>query len=449
MNSAEPHRTAGSYTVLARKFILYVLIAVILPPTIWIAVQVSALITSTGVRLPWEAYEFDYLAGIGAAWALAAILLIAPVQDRNRLPLIFAWIIKSFVVLGFMLVYESQYDVLDAYSYHEQARLREYALADLAWGSGTQLVTYALQLLYEVLPPSYHMSKVIFAFMGLVGVYLVYRGWSIYTENESRRLFFILVLFPGILFWSSILGKEPLLIFSVGLYVYGLSYFLKRRHFWGLFMVCVAVILAGAIRPWMAIILGIPLAVGVFISSRGPMKWLVLITFTGALVASIQLLEQHTAVSLRLDAINQMSRGWSEGGAAQTVPEFGSYQDVAAFLPLGAFTALFRPLPGEIMNTFGLMASLESLVLLGMMVLALTRWRHDLLKDALYMMLSSLVILWAIAYGLVSYQNLGTAVRFRAQILPVLFVVLWWPLWSHSVKRSSHRTTGSLRETSA
>lgn len=430
MNSAIPTQTAGWRTVLTRQFAPYVLIAVILLPTIWIAVQISALATSTGVRLPWEGHEPDYLAGLGAALALGAFLLIAPVRERNRLPLLLAWVIKCFVVLGFMLVYESQYDALDAYSYHEQARLGEYAAADLTWGAGTQLVTYALQLLYEVLPPSYHMTKVIFAFMGLVGIYLVYRGWSIYTGDQSRRLFFILALFPGILFWSSILGKEPVLIFSMGLYVYGLAYFLKRRQLLGLFLICAAVILAGAIRPWMAIILSIPLGMGVFISSRGPKKkWLILIIFASALVASIPLLDEYAAVSLRLDAINQMSRGWSEGGAAQTVPEFGSYQDVAAFLPLGAFTALFRPLPGEIMNAFGLMASLESLLLLGMMVLGVMHWRQNLLKDLLYVMLCSLVIVWAIAYGLVSYQNLGTAVRFRAQILPVLFVVLWWPLW--------------------
>lgn len=430
MNSAIPTQTAGWRTVLTRQFAPYVLIAVILLPTIWIAVQISALATSTGVRLPWEGHEPDYLAGLGAALALGAFLLIAPVRERNRLPLLLAWVIKCFVVLGFMLVYESQYDVLDAYSYHEQARLGEYAAADLTWGAGTQLVTYALQILYEVLPPSYHMAKVIFAFMGLVGIYLVYRGWSIYTGDQSRRLFFILALFPGILFWSSILGKEPVLIFSMGLYVYALAYFLKRRQLLGLFLVCAAVILAGAIRPWMAIILSIPLGMGVFISSRGPKKkWLILIIFASALVASIPLLDEYAAVSLRLDAINQMSRGWSEGGAAQTVPEFGSYQDVAAFLPLGAFTALFRPLPGEIMNAFGLMASLESLLLLGMMVLGVMHWRQNLLKDLLYVMLCSLVIVWAIAYGLVSYQNLGTAVRFRAQILPVLLVVLWWPLW--------------------
>lgn len=430
VNSDMPTQTAGWHTVLTRQFAPYALIAVILPPTIWIAMQISALTTSTGVRLPWEGHESDYLAGLGAALVLGAFILIAPVRERNRLPLLLVWVIKCFVVLGFMLVYESQYDVLDAYSYHEQARLGEYAAADLTWGAGTQLVTHALQLLYEVLPPSYHMAKVLFAFMGLVGIYLVYRGWSIYTGDQSRRLFFILVLFPGILFWSSILGKEPVLIFSMGLYVYGLAYFLRRRQLVGLFLVCAAVILAGAIRPWMAIILSIPLGMGVFISSRGPKKkWLILIIFASALVASIPLLDEYAAVSLRLDAINQMSRGWSEGGAAQTVPEFGSYQDVAAFLPLGAFTALFRPLPGEIMNAFGLMASLESLLLLGMMVLGVMHWRQNLLKDLLYVMLCSLVIVWAIAYGLVSYQNLGTAVRFRAQILPVLLVVLWWPLW--------------------
>jgi hypothetical protein len=35
-----------------------------------------------------------------------------------------------------------------------------------------------------------------------------------------------------------------------------------------------------------------------------------------------------------------------------------------------------------------------------------------------------LIVVWAAAYGFVSYQNLGGAVRYRLQILPVLVGLL-------------------------
>lgn len=401
--------------------------------------QVGAWVMSANVDVPWLGYASDYLAGVAMAGLLAVLVFVVPLRERDRLPFFLVWIAKSSVVLGFMLVYESHYDFLDAYSYHKLARFGDYTTADLYLGSGTETITYVLQLLYAVLPSSYHMAKVIFAFIGLVGVYLAYRGWVIYTGDRSRRVFLILALFPGLLFWSSILGKDPLLVLAIGLFTYGLSTVFIGRGARGFFIVACAILLAGAIRPWMAIVLSTTLGVSFAVSAHGLKKGLVLIVVPAALIA---LFGSYVLSMLNLETINQISRGWSEGGAAQVVPEFTSYTQVITFLPVGAFTALFRPLPGEVMNMFGLLASIENSLLLGMLVWGSFYWERSLLRDRLYVTLFALVFIWAMVYGFASYQNLGTAVRFKAQILPALLIVLWWPFWHRTRARQMIAASG-------
>jgi len=82
------------------------------------------------------------------------------------------------------------------------------------------------------------------------------------------------------------------------------------------------------------------------------------------------------------------------------------------------------------------------------------RFKHEF---TLAHLLFHLLFLWPFCFAsgfkqiftlaplLVSYQNLGTAVRFKAQILPVLLIVLWWPFWARKVVKSKSRQMVEVR----
>jgi hypothetical protein len=88
------------------------------------------------------------------------------------------------------------------------------------------------------------------------------------------------------------------------------------------------------------------------------------------------------------------------------------------------FTALFRPLPGEISNAFGILAGLENLALLTIFLVAIKHFRSTELKNPVVLWGVLLVLVWTLAYAFISYQNLGGAVRFRLQILPIFLGLL-------------------------
>ena len=121
--------------------------------------------------------------------------------------------------------------------------------------------------------------------------------------------------------------------------------------------------------------------------------------------------------------IDSYALGFRRGGSQIGNARFTSIGDVIAFAPLGIFTALFRPLPGDVRNLFGLLASFENVVLLILLLKAVkrTRWRE--LQEPMVLWAVLLVLAWATVYGFVS-QNLGTLVRWKTQILPVLLGLL-------------------------
>jgi hypothetical protein len=152
---------------------------------------------------------------------------------------------------------------------------------------------------------------------------------------------------------------------------------------------------------------------------------------SAAFFVSFQLFSEKFGVETTTDVVNttnQVSQAWATHGTSGQIieSEFTSPAKMLAFAPLGAFTALFRPLPGEVLNVFGLLAGLENAVLIGLVVLAVRRSRWIDLRDPILGWLILFVFVWSFVYGFVSYQNLGTAVRFKLQVLPVMLGLLLW-----------------------
>ncbi|HEX7044412.1 MAG TPA: hypothetical protein VF203_07340 [Burkholderiales bacterium] len=392
------------------------------------------LVAAVQVHGPWISHELDYVAGVAGALIIGAFLLAWPVRERDSRALFLIWLAKAGVALGPMLYYEAHYAFLDAFAYHEDARRHQYLLQDAGWGRGTENLTLLLQGLYLVLPGSYHLAKVIFAFIGLIGIYLAYRGAQTAWGGGSVRPLYVLGLFPGLLFWSSILGKEALMILAAGLFVYGAGNFRSaHRRLRGVGAVLLGVVLAATLRIWMMYLLLAAFLVFVLLErSIGRAGRCAAV----ALVLALALLFREPAADLLgfesgdvVAQLGSLSSAWAEGGSAQQPPEFDRAGDIVAFVPVGAFTALFRPLPGEVPSLFGLLAGIESVALLALAFVALSRLDRRNLRDSFLVALASLVAMWAVVYGVVSYQNLGTAARFRAQILPVLLLVSMFPWW--------------------
>ena len=115
----------------------------------------------------------------------------------------------------------------------------------------------------------------------------------------------------------------------------------------------------------------------------------------------------------------------TEGGSTQAINyDFSSMSGLVSFLPFAAFTALFRPFPGEVMNPFGLLAGLENGILLYLLVIAIKRTKLVELKEPFILWAITFVIFWALVHGPISSSNFGMAERYKLQVLPILLGLL-------------------------
>src|SRR2546428_8260276 len=127
--------------------------------------------------------------------------------------------------------------------------------------------------------------------------------------------------------------------------------------------------LAAAVRLWLAPIRLAPRWVVAVRLAPGPIRraaWLA----AGGVVAllGMKLVRQYPALASRRevgDTADALARVLAMGGSGEEPPRpLTSVGSVVTFLPLGLFTALFRPLPGEVPNPFGVMAGAEDVALL-------------------------------------------------------------------------------------
>lgn len=69
---------------------------------------------------------------------------------------------------------------------------------------------------------SYLTHVIVFSFLALIGLVLFYKSIASSVSKYHLPVFLIICLFPSILFWTSSILKESLLIFGFGLFLYGL-----------------------------------------------------------------------------------------------------------------------------------------------------------------------------------------------------------------------------------
>jgi hypothetical protein len=378
----------------------------------------------------------DY--AIGVAWGLTLLIGLVLLPDRfpDRRLLIDAWIVRLVVALGAMLPYEGHYDFLDAYTFFQQGRMAPSAWP-VVFGDGSGLVTRLVHVHQTWFLDSYHATKVSFAFVGLAGAVLsIYAADRLLGEKSSiaRGLF---VFWPSFVFWSSILGKEPLMLLAVGMFLLGTIAWMNDHRARYLALAVAGATLGAGVRTWLAPLFVISLLVAILSRVRrlrlAPTVVLTSLFSAGAYVV-VSMVLQRLGVSSLDDLIRSLavvSQSWAEnGGSGQQIPiDITSLYGLLRFIPLGAFTALFRPLPGDVLNAFGLMASAENAIILAAFVAFVGRriWVGEPLSRGQAVraaVLAAFILGWSVLYAAVSYQNLGTASRFRLQIVPALGLLL-------------------------
>lgn len=388
----------------------------------------SGAVVSLGKNIPQTDILPDYLTGIFLAVCIGIIILIIPFSPQTKRSLIIIWILKTLVTLGFMLFYEAYYDVVDAYGYFNLPRQESFAWAGFSlFGKGngsTENIYNLVWLYYKVMPDSYHALKVSFALIGLIATYVFYQATVLFLQREDVRFLYGLGLYPSLIFWTAIIGKDPLSFLAIAFYTYGVIGTYRCKNPWYVFITLLGLLLAIFIRTWLGVILLLPLTILSFQSIKTAwIKISSLFISTISLFLAFKILQAQFGIVSFQDVANRfflVAGEWSDMWfLGKNLPTYLTepYQ-VIAFIPLGMLLTLFRPLPGDPLNPFSwlsLIFNLPLLILLGI-ALAHTKWQD--FKEPLVLWATTLIMTWAGVYAFTSSD------RYRIQILPILLGLL-------------------------
>lgn len=303
--------------------------------------------------------------------------------------------------------------------------LRGASLGESSWSDflkpGTEVVKLLTFPLVNMLHLPFWSGFLIFSLISFLGIALLYQILKKIagTHRGLQGLAMVLVLLPNLHFWTSLIGKEALLI--VPLVVFALELYRKRYFSTTLLMSLLSI---GLIRPHIALLMLLSYGLSLLLTEHfsEKRKWQIaagsgpgivvfgfLLTriqdFSGGVERIIQKYEAHIRVFRHTDAYVPLDQ----------------YP-----LPLKLFTFYFRPLPFEKPGLWYAVIGLENLMLLLLSAVAMYiffRSFQTLRRRMLVVFPLVLMLFLGIVFGF-AYANYGILMRTKIMVAPFLYLMI-------------------------
>ena len=269
------------------------------------------------------------------------------------------------------------------------------------------------------------MSYIVLGFMGFVYFYAIIKTKLPYIYDLNGSKIFGISIFPGLLFlpnlhfWSSGVGKDTLLFFCIGLFLYSSLRISKR-----FFGIIVSIGLSFVIRPHMTLFMLMALGLGVTFDGKlkSYQKALITFIFAGVFVSAVNYVMNFVQLeSLDVESIGEYSDEKSNNLSNERTTS--SVNTSSYPYPLKVFTFLFRPLFFDANGILGLVASFENLVLLLFSIKILRNKFLQGFKNSSYLVKASgfLFLMGALSFSLI-LGNLGIMLRQKTPFIMMLII---------------------------
>jgi len=339
----------------------------------------------------------------------------------------------------------------DAQLYHaagleiSHSILAHGALSGSVEGWGTNTYAIFTGIWYAVCGASPVRIMIFNSLVGAIGTLMIYRTFVETYGKPHWALKYLILFDPAVLYWSSTHGKDPSVLFFLGLLFRSLSRMLRTGTTRSLFLYFLALTGIFAIRPQVALLCALCVLIVLallrlrsslpnaalrfcFLSSIASVALI-----TGVVLVAYGQLKEFSGAAL-LGQLSSVVGSQSYGGTALNAPQFSTWTEFVAYLPLEMIAVLFRPFPWEQGNMLIRLAALHQLllsmasllILRGMMVRLkpnhFKNYRLDVgaSMDSLGWFLLAYWMGFIVLYGAIS-GNLGTLAREKIQLAPFVW----------------------------
>jgi len=275
----------------------------------------------------------------------------------------------------------------------------------------------------------YNVHAIIFSFLSFVGTYNLYLFFEDKVVNK-KVLQFILFGIPSIVFWTSGVHKEAIVIFALGTILYNLDHVIQSNYTKrNLFFAILGLVLLAYVRMYLLAFL-LPLIAAMILYNRFETKETSLKVFMvalGAFFAILFLIDMYTPKFSFFQEILVRRAYFLNSPGNMTFPVEGiphNYKGVLMLFWEAVTNPFIRPLPEDCNVFLAYMASIETVTLLLVFIglLASVKIKSILSNPyAIFSILFGLSTLFLI--GLI-VNNSGAIVRYRSIAIPFILIGL-------------------------
>ncbi len=305
--------------------------------------------------------------------------------------------------------------------------------------SGNGFVSLVTGVVYTIIGSDQMAGFLVFTWLAFLGLLAFYSAFRIAVPGgDHRRYVWLILFFPSLMFWTSAVGKEALVLIGLGLAANGAARLLARRP-GGWPRVVFGMAWVAMVRPHEALLLFGGIAVAMLLrrdtarSGLGPLRKMA----TGVAVVAggvalffvtAKFLKSGLGTSSISQVLNQTHTNTQGSGAGFGSSSYGSWSSNPVLFPKDVFLVLFDPLPIQVHNTTQLLASAENSMLIVLFMVSLRRmWAfvRSVLARPYFAMCA--VYSLGFLYVFAALGNLGLLDRERTLLFPFLFVAVAVP----------------------
>jgi hypothetical protein len=357
---------------------------------------------------------------VGVAGILLGFLAFAwfsAKKDNSRLAL--------FLVMAILHIGAAYFYYLFVQNNDADTKLYYYDVYDFyedGFGLGTMFVVYLTQSMRELFGGTYLDYFLLYQILGIWGLALLMRtmdeaAFALGTELLPAAI--ALLFLPGMYFWTAAIGKDAPLFFACVLSVWS-CFRISSRWPW----FAVAIIIMVLFRAHVALLTVLSLALAL-VAGRGVPTAARILLVSAALVGSVYLFATlQAALRVDISSIGSIANFVE----TQTATATQGVDDTLANAPFlfKLFSLLYRPLFVDADSIFGLIASFQNLLMLGVTIFLARNFRllMELFRGSLAVRFAT--IHFAALYFMMAYMyyNVGLGLRQREMATPALLVVV-------------------------
>lgn len=264
-----------------------------------------------------------------------------------------------------------------------------------------------------------------FSFLSFLGSFYLYKFFSYVTQLSEYLIIFIIFLIPGIVFWTSGLHKEALVLFAIGILIYNVYQLTLDFSGKRLFLVILSFLFMINVRMYMALVL-IPALIAYVWNEKSKCRAFIpyLVTY-GTLLLLVVLFDFLAPDKYRLvDHITEFQTSFihSDGNTSFQIDAINnSWARILIFFPVHFINSFIHPVFSQCITDWCRLAALETILLCVVLVFGLIKVKWRYLPDNSIALFSLSIGLTLMSIIGIVVNNSGAIVRYRS--IAVLFIL--------------------------